>query len=103
MLMITSEMKQSARAIRNFLVKAGRDGLTRKMLMESYNHLLKYGWKKEHLPDLRRAIMLIGEERDVAMNYIFKTSVQGHPIERKIKGGNGGGVIKDIGKLLKDL
>lgn len=70
--------------------------------VEGVYHMMQSAyWKDEELPDLLKAIAVWDSDHDAALGYLFSASKQGNPIENEFPEGGGGGVVKDINKMLE--
>lgn len=94
--------KISARQVVQFLLGNRPSTMTKRKLLNLKNLLNRSGWKDIQLPDLLKAIYLIDTEPKIAFGYLYRTSHQGHPIENKIPGGGGNGVLKDLQNFLRN-
>ena len=98
-----SPKKEAARNVVDKLQALGRDGIQKKDIVAAIRALENAGWERGDLPDLFKAYLVFDKDRKAAASYIFDTSFLGNPIEKKVKGGGGEGVLKDLRKTLKEF
>jgi len=86
----------SAEAAVNYLTGAPPSEINKENLLKIKKIMNNGGWSDDQLPDLLKAIALVDDDPNTALGYLYKRSFQGNPIEKKIRGGGGHGMLKDL-------
>jgi hypothetical protein len=93
------KLKGAREAVRRLTSKPPQQ-LTKQDVEGVYQLMRTTFWKDDQLPDLLKALAVWNTNRKAALGYLFSSSRQGDPIEKKIPGGGGGGVVKDLSRML---